>query len=371
MQLLLPLLAAAIVRAAPDYFPNNEGNVWKFVAPDSTPVLSWRITGWGLFGDSLILAQKVALEQPGYADTLGLIKTRDGVYFCSPLGQPDQGRSRQLRLPLKPGARWIAHAGPDTTWAELAGFEDVTVPAGTYRECARIRYHGLGRSFFTWYAPNVGPVMLGLDTTVGDPSAFAGQPPRLMLATLALTRVRPVPPRGRARAALLQAGRHEALLRRVDEAMFVFQTALEAWAADHHGNYPGPEVSWEADDSAGFGRYLPGGDSIESVSGRFPLNPFTGEPYRIGHDLFYQPGALAAAGLNARKLSADPLCPFRELAAPGGIPGTILILGHTAGDGTGLVREYAIVGYGRELDEPNWREVPGRTDDRLFLVLHN
>lgn len=141
----------------------------------------------------------------------------------------------------------------------------------------------------------------------------------------------------------------------VEDRMHTFQTALEAYAADHSGNYPTGdefELHFKGD------RLFPDG---------MPVNPYTGERYRSGKDLFYRPGALPESGLSAVTDRHDRDCPFAGLAAPGGMPGTIVILGWTPLDlSDGRPSEYAIAGYGRDTDEPVARHLGG-----TFSVLHN
>ncbi len=141
----------------------------------------------------------------------------------------------------------------------------------------------------------------------------------------------------------------------VEESMQIFQTALETYAADHSGMYPTGDE---------FELYLEGDRLFRDD---MPVNPYTGERYRSGKDLFYRPDALTGSGLSSVTDRADEACPFIGLAAPGGLPGTIVILGWTPlGLADGGPSEYAIVGYGRDPDEPLATHLGG-----TFHVLHN
>jgi hypothetical protein len=97
-----------------------------------------------------------------------------------------------------------------------------------------------------------------------------------------------------------------------------------------------------------------------------PVNPYTGEHYHRGKDFFYRPVDLAETKLNAVVDRTDARCPFAGLAAPEGMPGTIVILGWAPPEGRGSPKEYAVVGYGRATREP----LAGH-NGRTFLVLHN
>ena len=65
--------------------------------------------------------------------------------------------------------------------------------------------------------------------------------------------------------------------------MHVVQTALEAYAVDHCGNFPNDDVCWESGAADGIALWFPGGDPVgiggEPRCGVFPVNPYSGEPY--------------------------------------------------------------------------------------------
>jgi hypothetical protein len=102
------------------------------------------------------------------------------------------------------------------------------------------------------------------------------------------------------------------------------------------------------------------------LSTGIPVNPYTGDYYRNGKVFFYQPEALSVAGLNAVVDRNAAKCPFTGLAAPGGVPGTIVILGWSPSEDRGSPAKYAVIGYGRSTGEP----LAGH-NGRTFHVLHN
>ena len=95
-----------------------------------------------------------------------------------------------------------------------------------------------------------------------------------------------------------------------------------------------------------------------------PTNPYTRERYRSGKDLFYLPEYLDDSGLYATVNRNDSLCPYVGLAAPGGVPGTIVIVGWSPPESRGSPIEFAVVGYGHNTAEPMRR-------GRGFFVLLN
>ncbi len=145
--------------------------------------------------------------------------------------------------------------------------------------------------------------------------------------------------------------------------MRTFQAALEDYAVEYAGRYPQPGTSWEPEDDDGMLLHFKSSNQLPTG---IPVNPYTGERYRKGRDFFYQPEDLAETGLNVVVDRTDARCPFVGLAAPGDMPGTIVILGWAMPDDRGSPIEYAIVGYGRDTTEP----LAGRRG-RIFFVLHN
>ena len=149
----------------------------------------------------------------------------------------------------------------------------------------------------------------------------------------------------------------------VRQNMKAYQAALDDFATDNNGSYPTAGISWEREDEDGMVLHFkaPGG-----LFSGIPINPYTNERYRKNRDFFYLPGYLTETELNAVVSRNDSHCPFVGLAAPGGNPGTIVILGWAPPEERGSPIEYAIVGYGRNTAEP--LAVQG---GRTFLVLHN
>ena len=172
----------------------------------------------------------------------------------------------------------------------------------------------------------------------------------------------------------------------VEQSMQAYRAALNDFATENAGRYPRAGISWEQEDDEGMvlhfkgrGQLLAAGASrragqVDKLKLHYrdedrpiigiPLNPYTHDRYRVGKDFFYLPEYLAEAELNTVVDRKDARCPYVGLAAPGGAPGTIVIVGWSPLDGHGSPIEYGIVGYGRNTAEPFRR-------GRDFLVLHN
>ena len=148
---------------------------------------------------------------------------------------------------------------------------------------------------------------------------------------------------------LAAAQREHARELTVKRNMKDFQAAFVGYSAEHDGRFPHDGVSWEPEDDDGMVLYFKNSNGL--LTG-IPTNPYTGERYHRGKDFFYEPEGLAETGLNAVTGRNDAASPFVGLAAPGGEPGTIVILGWSPPEGAGLPVEYAIIGYGRNTAEP-------------------
>jgi hypothetical protein len=147
----------------------------------------------------------------------------------------------------------------------------------------------------------------------------------------------------------------------VKQNMQVYRTAMDDYATNNGGRYPRPGISWEKEDEDGMVLHF---KSETGLLTSIPFNPYTRERYRKGRDFFYLPEYLGETELNAIVDRDNPRCPFAGLAAPGGVPGTIVIVGWSPPEFHGSPIEYAVVGYGRNTAEPIRR-------GKFYLVLHN
>jgi len=147
----------------------------------------------------------------------------------------------------------------------------------------------------------------------------------------------------------------------VKQNMQAYRAAMDDFAAKNEGRYPKSGLSWEKEDEDGMVLHF---KTDIGLLTSIPFNPYTHERYRKGKDFFYLPEDLVETGLNAVVDRTDSRCPFVGLAAPGGVPGTIVIVGWSPPEFRGSPTEYAVVGYGRNTAEPLHR-------GRDFFVLHN
>jgi len=174
----------------------------------------------------------------------------------------------------------------------------------------------------------------------------------------------------------------------VKNNMHVVQTALEAWAVDHFGNYPDAATDPFEDPTAlpadgGIAAYFPGGDPFGSsgsgVPGRFPTNPYTGLSYNNDNspdvDMMYGDN-YANADASGQCANGDPDadigCLYEDNGeAPNDVQGTIAVATY-ADETSGETQEYGIVGWGKDLSYPMWDRVfVGGSETKLYFVLHN
>jgi len=171
----------------------------------------------------------------------------------------------------------------------------------------------------------------------------------------------------------------------VKNNMHVIQTALEAYAVDHYGNYPGEDVEWDPGNEAGMCLWFPGGDPIgtdgEPRPGNFPVNPYDGKRYndedKDEEDLVYLDliGELEA-GQNAQIRGSDEECPYIDFGGTPEYPGGIGIATYVPEVGFDAPQEYGIYGFGRDVAYPMYDLDPmcdDPTDEEyfIFFVLHN
>ncbi|OYD15289.1 hypothetical protein CH330_06060 [candidate division WOR-3 bacterium JGI_Cruoil_03_51_56] len=165
----------------------------------------------------------------------------------------------------------------------------------------------------------------------------------------------------------------------VKNNMHVFQTAMEAYACDHMGNYPNEDIEWEEDDLVLC--YLPGGDPMgfdeEPIPGRMPTNPYTGQRYNSDEEdgsLMYICDEVDEPGVVVQNNSEyDDDCPYVDLEPEEDIQGSIAILGYIpeAYEDMGSPQEYGICGWGRDLAQPMYDFDPIEEEVYIYFILHN
>lgn len=157
LTLVVPLvLACARAPAAPvraagapaDYFPLALGNSWTFLDRSPRQKDPVRRT-----------IRIVARDAQGY-----FVDDQRGALRADPQCVHDRTR-RLLCGPLERGTAWSSVVNAAVERYEIAGVDElVTVPAGTFRGCVRVRSKvragGLDQVAEMTYAPGVGPVRL-------------------------------------------------------------------------------------------------------------------------------------------------------------------------------------------------------------------
>ena len=173
----------------------------------------------------------------------------------------------------------------------------------------------------------------------------------------------------------------------VKNNMHVIQTALEAYAVDHMGNYPSEEVFEEEEESMLL-CYFPGGDRFgvddegEPVFGFFPVNPYTGRRYNFEEvDFGWNVGELLEqSGQNAARRSDDeePECPYIEVApedagCDDNYQGAIAYSGFVPESSPfdEVPQEYSLIGWGRDMTQPMYDVDAMEPEEAIYFVLHN
>jgi prepilin-type N-terminal cleavage/methylation domain-containing protein len=170
----------------------------------------------------------------------------------------------------------------------------------------------------------------------------------------------------------------------VKNNMHVVQTAMEAYAVDHFGNYPTTDADWTAEDDL-FWCYFPGGDPVglsgSPLYGRPPINPYTGGLYNLNEDgnqdMFYDPEFVDESGALARVRGDDAEeCPWLEHTPDEEFQGSIFVGGWIPETSPmECAQEYGICGWGRDLTNPMFdRDPMAEADDYemvIFFILHN
>ncbi|MFO7675529.1 MAG: prepilin-type N-terminal cleavage/methylation domain-containing protein [bacterium] len=164
----------------------------------------------------------------------------------------------------------------------------------------------------------------------------------------------------------------------VKNNMHVIQTALEAYAVDHMGNYPGEEIEFDDEESI-IRCYFPGGDPFgeegDPIFGELPINPYTGRRYNYDDmDLAMNLDDIDEPGMAAAKRTDDENhdCPYYELEPEEELQGSIMYLGYISDmNPLETPQEYGICGWGKDLTNPMYDRDPVEEDEFIYFVLHN
>ena len=159
-------LAKAGLLKCPDYFPLEVGRTWVYVDSDTkgkSMRLDWELRkSSGAAGGVIITAL--------YAGNKRIRESRE-IYLKEnwALWRID-GPQREplLRYPYGSGQTWKAGGAKGKEWSVVASSVAVTVAAGAFAECLKVKEHDLsyGKSWrYDYYCPGVGRVK----TTVGGP----------------------------------------------------------------------------------------------------------------------------------------------------------------------------------------------------------
>jgi prepilin-type N-terminal cleavage/methylation domain-containing protein len=173
----------------------------------------------------------------------------------------------------------------------------------------------------------------------------------------------------------------------VKNNMHIVYTAIEAFAVDHGGSYPGfigETDNWKVAAGGDMLLWFPGGDPIgidgEPVPGNLPVNPYDGKRYNADGkptDLEYEDlvGELEY-GQNDNIRGDDDDCPYIDFGYEPAYPGGIGVATFVPESGPELPTEYGIYGFGRDVTYPMYDLDPGSDDPSdeenwVFFVLHN
>jgi hypothetical protein len=161
-----------------DYYPTTVGSSWRYegemtIETDGDTLLT-QVTNLDVTGTAelavggtaaLFVTVDSVLQRIPWdtllvtADTSWILKTSSFVLDFE--GPSDNQPDTMLALPLEQGKTWQVFASADTTvWATVVGREDITVAAGSFKDCWEVEFeYTAGAGSFQlsyWYADGVG-----------------------------------------------------------------------------------------------------------------------------------------------------------------------------------------------------------------------
>jgi hypothetical protein len=166
-------VVTAFVCTKPDYFPLTEKQEWRYTAGECRTTTPDTVTAGTR---TYVIAVTGSALEPGLGRTFEVRITRDeepylsfyfrktrNAVFVLPAShldglEPAAGWLKLLKLPLRDGAFWYGDDEHSVSF-EVMERGPIDTPAGTYRDCFRIRIHAPEPHLMdVWLAPDAGIV---------------------------------------------------------------------------------------------------------------------------------------------------------------------------------------------------------------------
>ena len=166
------------IQADPNYFPSVNGYRWVYEEKLFLgTVESWHmeqtayISGTSQLPTGLVVINMVMTDEVSSPTTYYYSVNATGVYNYGNSNHSTTEADRILAFPLVAGQTWTRSMSPALSSVAL-GFENVTVPAGTFRAMKVMTNNG---DFYEWYSDGVGLVKTLMNVIVTTFEAGTGR----------------------------------------------------------------------------------------------------------------------------------------------------------------------------------------------------
>jgi hypothetical protein len=161
-----------------EYFPNTDGYSWTYrvSSPATTETATMKFTAAGTTTAGGVTVQKIRAEMT-YGSSVSTMEalvrvTETDVSLYSSVTVTTPEVSKMIAFPLSVGSSWIVYRSASVTQeASVVAQENITVPAGSYTGCFKMRMPSFSlygaSTIETWLAKNVGVVKVLMTSLYG------------------------------------------------------------------------------------------------------------------------------------------------------------------------------------------------------------
>jgi hypothetical protein len=159
------------------YFPTKVGAKLTYGQPGSDTTRTLVVTAVADRGGAKIVSVGHLQSDERVPPYMTMAVTATGLYRLERNGQKYDTPETWLKLPAERDLTWEYPTGdPGITprplvWNTVSGFENVTVPAGTFR-CIRVQTQERDNFVTYWFAPDVGLVKAETPTLTDELNSF-------------------------------------------------------------------------------------------------------------------------------------------------------------------------------------------------------
>ncbi|MCX5748808.1 MAG: hypothetical protein NTZ10_00990 [Candidatus Saganbacteria bacterium] len=154
-----PVASITSTTGGREYYPNTQGYSWTYTNTSGSTTSDWTESFTGVTTYNGMTMQVLHSNSgAGSSDAL-IVVTDNNAKQYGTLASPTTEAITGLVFPLSIRSSWVDSVTSPVYTDTVISIEDVTVPAGTFTNCFKIKsgsIHSSGYGFYKWLAKDVG-----------------------------------------------------------------------------------------------------------------------------------------------------------------------------------------------------------------------